>query len=306
MAKIKFDRLKDIAAIVAPASPFKDEKGFRDISLSMKELRGAISLFEKFSIKCKYDDKIFSGDNLEYFAATREERLRQFKEALEDPSVKIISALRGGYGSSEIVFDCLDLKPCGPKILIGFSDITVLHFLFNKHYGFPSIHGIVNEKYKYMTAKIVSILAGNKAQFTLKPLNGKAKEDVNIEGITTGGNLTLICNMIGTRLSPDNENKIIVIEDVAVRGYQVHRQLLHMYNAGLFKNAAALILGDFAQSDVFLEDTLNVFAENYLDRLPVFQTLNIGHCDENYPFALNALGIIKNKKLFIESPFESV
>ena len=123
---IKFDRKTDKIAFIAPASACDS------IDKSQKRLLDIIKFYNKNGFNCIYDESIFIESELGYFAAPREERLIQLKNAILDPEVKIIAAFRGGYGSTEIVFDCMDIIPTTPKTLIGFSDITAIHFLFNQ------------------------------------------------------------------------------------------------------------------------------------------------------------------------------
>ncbi|MFK7973406.1 MAG: LD-carboxypeptidase [Rickettsiaceae bacterium] len=304
---IEFNKQQDIISIIAPASACKDESGKRDLTASYANLNLILSLFKQEGFNCQYDNQIFSGQTLEYFSATKSERLRQLKQAIEDPKVKIISTLRGGYGCSEIVFDCLPIKPSTPKILIGFSDITALHFLFNQHYNLPSIHGLVNQTYQHMLPNIISLLSGNTNSFQLFPVNYQSNHLQNtISGIVTGGNLSIICNMIGTKLHPDTKNKILIIEDVNEAGYKIHRNLLHMYNAGLFKNAEAVIFADFIKSDQFLDTSISHFIDNYLHSIPTFTVSNIGHGNINYPFILGARGVISNTELVIDNHLKLV
>jgi len=303
---LTIDRKKDKVAIIAPSSACRDEAGNFDLGLSRARLEIALSLFEERGFSCKYDQEIFAKGSLEYFSTYKEERLRQLVEAIEDPKVKIISQFRGGYGAGEIVFDCLKVKPSVPKILIGYSDATVLHFLFNQHYGLPSIHGVVSENHKHMIGNVVSVLEGKSAEFALEAKNELAQASSNISGQVTGGNLTLICNMIGTKLHPDTANKIIFIEDVNERGYQVHRHLLHMSNAGLFEQVKAVIFADFTLSDKHLDASTRHFISNYLQSVPVFKTEGIGHGTMNYPLALGAKGHINNLIFSVESPFKLV
>lgn len=300
---IKFNRKKDKVAIIAPSSAIKDAENNFDLETSKKGLELAISLFKEHGLECVHDEKIFAGGSLAYFAATREERFRQFKDALEDPLIKIISIFRGGYGAGEIVFDLMNIKPSTPKIFIGFSDATAIHYLFNQHYKFASIHGAVGKHNQDMISHMISCLSGNEVSLTLNPLNQKALQEKKFNAVITGGNLTLICNMIGTRLAPVNEGKIVIIEEVNEAGYRVHRNLLHMKNAGLFDAARAVVFGDFTASDNHLEASIEHFSNNYLKHLPVYRTVGVGHNSINYPFALGASAMINSDILEIESPF---
>ncbi|PCJ29063.1 MAG: LD-carboxypeptidase [Rickettsiales bacterium] len=317
---IKFDREKDKVAIIAPASGANDDDGVLDVEKSMEKLGVAMNLFQNAGFRCEYDDKIFAGDSLGYFAAPRAERLRQLKNALEDPEVKIISAFRGGYGCSEIVFDCLDVNPSGAKILIGFSDITVLHFLFNQHYNFPSIHTLVNDSYKHMFGDVLSVLSGGDITLDLTPLNDAATSatDALVPSTTTaisapaisaemlGGNMTLICSLLGTKLHPNISGKILFIEDVNEKGYRIHRSLMHMHNAGLFKEAAAVIFGDFTKADKHAEATLRVFSAEYLGGIAAYKTTGIGHGRVSHPITIGGSGKIEGNQLVVSSSFELI
>ena len=301
---IKFNRNADKVVIIAPAFACKDSEGNIDKKKSLLRLKSTIDLFETNGFYCSYNKKIFMGDILGYFAAPKEERQRQLIDAIRDPAVKIISAFRGGYGCSEIVFDCLDFKPSSPKILIGFSDITVLHFLFAQHYNFPSIHGIVSPDCAEMMPHLMSVLSGQDVSFNLHSINVSSND--NISGETIGGNLTLICNMIGTKLHPNLKDKILFIEDISEKGYQVHRHLLHMKNAGLFESVKAVIFADFTESDAHIDQTIKTFSSVYLSNIPVYRTTGIGHSKINYPLAIGGRSKITGNKLVVSSPFELI
>ena len=97
----------------------------------------------------------------------------------------------------------MDIIPTTPKTLIGFSDITALHFLFNQKYKLPSIHGAMGIDHKSMIEEIIQVLDGKEMNFNLVDVNKLAKSCDNLSGEVMGGNLSLICNMIGTELHPD-------------------------------------------------------------------------------------------------------
>lgn len=299
---IEFDKKQDRLAIIAPASGCKDEHGRMDKEKSFERLQATISFFEDYNFQCTYDKQILSGDKLEYFASSKAERIKQLKDAIEDPQVKIIFAFRGGYGCADIVFDCMDIVPSGPKILIGFSDITVLHLL-SQHYKFSSIHAVMDTQKKQMLEELISVLDGGDVEIKLQSLT---KVKSMIVGEMVGGNLTVLCSMIGTKLSPVTKDKILFIEDVGERGYQIHRHLLHMYRAGLFDEVKAIVFGEFTNSDQDLEPTITSFVEEYLSDIPVYRSNEIGHGDINKPITIGAQGKIIDDCLTIISPFKLI
>ncbi|MCC8417869.1 MAG: LD-carboxypeptidase [Rickettsia endosymbiont of Bryobia graminum] len=199
-------------------------------------------------------------------------RYKAFLKALTDPEVKIIWAFRGGYGCDEFVFDCLNTKPVGTKILIGFSDITSLHLLFNQNYNLPTIHGAVLSTLPCREENIRSIfeiLSGRDLKVKLIPIVSVVNK--KITGETIGRNLTIITSMIGTKLHPDTKDKILIIEDTGEQGYKVHRYLMHMKNAKLLDNVAAIIFGDFVKSDNNLEATILYFCQNHIPYIPTYR-----------------------------------
>ena len=74
------------------------------------------------------------------YAGATHQRLKDFQAAMDDEEIKAILCSRGGYGAVHLL-DKLDFTRFRnhPKWLIGFSDITALHNLF-QYNGFASLH----------------------------------------------------------------------------------------------------------------------------------------------------------------------
>jgi muramoyltetrapeptide carboxypeptidase LdcA involved in peptidoglycan recycling len=303
---IKFDRKTDKIAFIAPASGANDKSGQIDLNKSYKRLEETIALYENHGFNCVYDEQIFSKSKLGYFSSPKLERLRQLQNALLNPDVKIIAAFRGGYGCTEIVFDCMGIVPTTPKVLIGFSDVTALHFLFNQKYKLPTIHGAMGIDHKPMIEEVINVLGGKETSFNLAPINKKAELDQEISGEIIGGNLTIVINMIGTELHPKFNDRIVFIEDVGEKGYHVHRYLMHMKNSRLFEGIKAIIFADFTNSDEHLEESIAAFSKEYLKEIPAFTTSGIGHGKINSPVVIGGKSQISDLKLKITSPFQTV
>ena len=80
---------------------------------------------------------------LDYLAGTDEDRARDLQEAWCDPSVDAVLCARGGYGAQRMV-DLLDwdaMRAAGPKVFVGYSDITALHEAFALAAGLSTLHG---------------------------------------------------------------------------------------------------------------------------------------------------------------------
>ena len=231
-------------------------------------------------------------------------------EFLHGP-VSILWCYQGGYGSPRII-KYLTQKPIKPTMVVGYSDITALHLFFSQNWGWKTLHGpMASELLKSPEEKdpknfklLADILSGKISKWSiehLKPLNAAARRSSSISGRLTGGNATLLERSLGTCWEIQGKDKIIFIEDVGCKGYQIDRSLDHLKEAGVFKNAKAILLGDFeAQSgDEFVQFALERFANEL--SIPVFQTNQFGHGFHNVPIMYNAQGHIHNGRLDIDS-----
>lgn len=281
--------------IIAPSSGVKDGNAMAHQFADLLTAQG-------FKVKPPKD---LFGDNKHYYANTVEKRLEQLRSALLDPEVDIIWSFRGGYGSAEIAVQCLDIKPSHNKILMGASDITFLHGLFNYIYKMPSIHcpvgtSLLGKQAKHMD-DIIDVLSGKEIKIQLSAMTLAAK-DFSCKSSVTGGNLTLVTTMIGTKIHPETRGKILLLEDVGEKGYRVMRMLNHLKQAGLFEKVDAIVLGDFTNSDEHLDFTFEDFCA-YNNHIPIFRCEGVGHGDTNIPVVLGYDAEIKNGWLNISSPY---
>jgi muramoyltetrapeptide carboxypeptidase LdcA involved in peptidoglycan recycling len=78
-------------------------------------------------------------DELKYLAGTDANRLADLNHAIRDPGIRAIVATRGGKGAYRIA-DGLDFAALAadPKLLIGFSEITILHLAIWKNFFLAS------------------------------------------------------------------------------------------------------------------------------------------------------------------------
>ena len=121
------------------------------------------------------------------YAGTISQRLKDLQDAMDDPKVKAILSSRGGYGAVHLI-DKIDFTAFReyPKWLLGFSDITALHNLFQKN-GYASLHSLmarhlaVEPEDDPCTNYLKDILFGNLPSYTCE------KHKLNKQGSTRGG-----------------------------------------------------------------------------------------------------------------------
>ncbi len=226
-------------------------------------------------------------------------RTEHLTEALQNPDIDAIWAFKGGYGSAKIIPALQKMQPPPkPKPLIGFSDVTSLHLYFNQHWHWPTIHApvlwqLVRNKVSddSINAVFDYLNTGNLPRHPLTPLNKTAQNTATITATITGGNLKLLQCSIGTAWQLEAAGKILCIEDVDEKPYQIDRMLLHLQQSGRLASAHAIIFGTFhdAETSQHSEEVtaiLQHFADN--SAVPVFIAASFGHGRKNLPIRLGS------------------
>jgi len=295
--RINFDPKSEYCGIIAPSSRLHSDDDFESLAAICHEV------MDTYSIKIKFDPEVLHDTSYLFYAAPLEKRTQSLMDFLEDDEVKLIWCWRGGYGASEVAHELLrnDFALSSPKILIGYSDITSLHILFNQKFGIPSIHGEVFNQILRKPEKItliLDLLKGKSSSFSLTPLNKLAISPIN--GIVTGGNLKVITTIIGTKLHPNFDNTILMLEEINEAPYSVMRSLRQMEYAGLLDKVKAIVFGDIISDAEHMKDVLNAFSKEA--KVPVFKTDGFGHGDINKPFCMGVTGTISTKDYILEIP----
>ena len=211
----------------------------------------------------------------------------------KDQSVKGIFVIRGGYGAQRLL-DMIDYEIIknNPKIFIGYSDVTILHNVFNQKCSLITYHGPMpsTELYKnfdeYTKKFYFKNIFSNEPLGIIENPNGIEMKTVvsgKTEGILTGGNLSLITSSLGTPYEIDTKNKILFLEEVGEEIYKIDRMLLQLKQCNKFKDANGIILGTFTEcgcSNNKNKLTLEEVIEELIvpENKPTISNLICGHC----------------------------
>jgi muramoyltetrapeptide carboxypeptidase len=228
-------------SIFAPASP----ANVSPTNAGVKELQRMGFLVDRA------DDKSFEG----YFAGSAAERRKELVERLANDEVDGLVALRGGYGSNYLLDDRLAGDLVAPKTLIGFSDITSLQIFLWQYLGWVSFYGpMIAAGFDagagvaggYDAASFWSAVGNTDGLWRL-PLHSDVLKPGKAEGRILGGAMTLVEATIGTPWELDTRGAILLLEDRAMKPYQVDRVLMHLKQAGKFDGVCGIVLGDFPE-----------------------------------------------------------
>lgn len=229
------------------------------------------------------------------YAGTLEERLGDFRWALENPQVKCILCNRGGYGVIHFVGHMsLDELKANPKWLVGFSDITTLHSMYSCA-GIRSIHGSMCSFIAKSGGKdpgstlIRDVLTGTMPRYELPahPLNipGKAK------GKLVGGNICTFAPLLGT--SADSlasaQDLVLFIEEVGETFHNIDRLFNMLVLHGVMDRCRGIILGEFTDCKADLEyESAEALIRSYIRDIPLCCGFPAGHGEQNLPLIMGA------------------
>lgn len=256
--------------IVAPASPRLE-----------CDKEGILNGFKNLGVEASFGTHTFDFER--FMAGSDAHRAQDLMEAFLDPSVDMIVALRGGYGSGRLL-DLLDMDVIrqNPKPLFGFSDITALQLGLLAKADLISFSGLIASYF----------LRENAAQIGVAFQQICAHEALRFEGLKTrvsgkasgrliGGNLSVLAGLIGTPYLPDLSDAILVLEEVSEEPYKIDRLLTQLKQTGIFNQIAGVVLGDFYKClardplDGTVEDVLKEHFD-VLDK-PVVSGLKYSH-----------------------------
>jgi muramoyltetrapeptide carboxypeptidase len=231
-------------AIVSPASPF-DRAEF---DAGLAELRA-------LGYEPVHDERVFAREPM--VSGPARLRAEAFLDALRDPSVDAILAVRGGYGSVEILpfLDAHELRE-SRKIICGYSDITSLLVYAVCQAGLVAFHGpMIDRRLSrgeagYHRASFAAALTKPAPMGRLDAPGLSVLKEGSAEGLLIGGTLTQIAAGLGTPYAMRLEQpSILFLEDVAERPYKIRRMLTQLKLAGVLDRVSGIVIGMMAGCD---------------------------------------------------------
>ena len=124
--------------------------------ISFNELQSAIECIKSWGLDLVLGEHLFNSHN--QFSASDDERTKDLQSMLNNPEIKAILCVRGGYGTVRII-DNIDFSQFqkNPKWLAGFSDITVLHSHIHK-LNVATLHSTMPISFSNNTSESICLL----------------------------------------------------------------------------------------------------------------------------------------------------
>ena len=265
----------DTVAIVATARKHIDD-----------DLKLAKEFLENWGLKVVVGSSIGLDQN--QLAGTDEDRAKDFQQQLDNPNVKAIWCVRGGYGTVRMV-DLIDFTKfkAHPKWVIGFSDVTVLHSHIH-NLGIQSIHGMMPVNIPRATPEakesLRKALFGERLSYSL-PFDsvnklGKAKGEV------VGGNLSILYSLFGSDSAINCSDKILFLEDLDEYFYHIDRMMMNLKRNGCLESLKGIVVGSMTKmkdNDIpWGKDALQIIQEvTQTYNIPVAYHFPAGHIPDN-------------------------
>ncbi|MFC7815833.1 MULTISPECIES: S66 peptidase family protein [unclassified Streptomyces] len=261
-------------AVVAPSGPVPEER-----------LQAGLDVLRGWDLDPVVAPHVLDRHpSFDYLAGTDADRAADLQSAWCDPSVDAVLCARGGYGVQRMA-DLLDweaMRAAGPKVFVGFSDITALHEAFATRLGLVTLHGPM--------AAGIDFLKNARAQEHLKATlfapdtvrviasDGTPMVPGRARGVTLGGCLALLAAEIGTpHARTSAHGGLLCLEDVGEETYRLDRYLTQLLRAGLLDGVAGVLLGSWQECEP--REKLRPMLADRLGGLgvPVVEDFGFGH-----------------------------
>ena len=278
--------------IYSPSSAVRDKAAFRRGVARLKALGHEVEIDEA----ALSSHMRFAGDDATRLAAIG-------RAAASGADVALIS--RGGYGLTRIVGE-LPYRKIAKAIergtqFVGLSDFTALQMALLAKTGAITWGGpALGEDFgaeapdDIMEACFDDLLVGHGEGAgwrlpiadtkVLKRKDSATEPALRLRGATLwGGNLNVICALVGTPNLPPIEGGILFLEDANEHPYRIERQLTQLINAGIVGRQKAVLLGSFNRFKLVPGYDRGFNLQTVVDwmrtrtKTPVFTGLPFGH-----------------------------
>jgi muramoyltetrapeptide carboxypeptidase len=217
--------------------------------------------------------------------------------------VNVALAARGGYGMTRLL-DRIDWALIAQSVSkgtqwVGQSDLTALQLGLLAHakgcgptwagplaaddFGRTSEQGGVDDITEACFVEAMrEELEAIGFRETSAPRGATPHDGLEAEGLLWGGNLSMVCSMLGTPHWPRIKGGILFLEEVGEHPYRVERMLLQLHQAGVLDAQRAVLIGQVSRFKAVPHDrgyTLKtaLAAVQARTRTPILQGLPHGH-----------------------------
>jgi muramoyltetrapeptide carboxypeptidase len=231
-------------AVVAPASAF-----------ARAEFDQGIEEIRRLGFEPVYDEYVF--DKQRYLSGSPETRARAIETAWRDPSIGGLIAVRGGYGSAQVLplLDPADARRAR-KPFVGYSDLTAMLTFLTIGCDCVAFHGpmlagrLSLGEAGYDRASLLAALGRREPMGELQAAGVETLRPGEAAGVLLGGTLTQLLASLATPFAfAPPAGHVLFLDEVGERPYRLDRMVTQLRQSGLLGRAAAVVIGELPQCD---------------------------------------------------------
>ncbi|WP_417898759.1 LD-carboxypeptidase [Bacillus haimaensis] len=265
----------DTIGLVTPGSP-----------LDATIINTRIQYLRDMGFNIAFGANLYSYDGI--VAAPAEERAEDVMSMFRNKSVKMILPARGGTGVQTILpFLDFDVIRANPKIISGYSDITILLNCLFQFSDIVTFHSLMlidfrNETPAYNFNQFFEATSTfTSPRIIRNPPDMPLMSVVpgNVTGPIIGGNMTSLVGTLGTPFEIDTKGKILFLEETHSPTNMIYRYLAQLSMAGKFNDCLGIIMGQCTECPVSYNTTYADLISQILVPLgkPLMVNLATGH-----------------------------
>ncbi|MFT3801219.1 MAG: LD-carboxypeptidase [Burkholderiaceae bacterium] len=184
------------------------------------------------------------------FAGSDAQRAGAFARAAAAPE-PIVLISRGGYGLTRLLpsLDFAALAAAG-KHWVGLSDFTAFHLAMLARAGAVTWAGPAlladfgAETFEAVDETTLGTFDdAMNGRLELLGFRYQGPSGVDVSGTLWGGNLSIVCTLLGTPYFPQVDGGILFLEEVNEHPYRVERMLTQLWLSGVLARQKAIVLG---------------------------------------------------------------
>jgi muramoyltetrapeptide carboxypeptidase len=292
--------------LLSPSGALANAAQLKRAAKHLSQLGFEVTIDEAALLK----DQRFAGDDDTRLAALH-------RVAKAAPSIAL--ATRGGYGLTRLL-DRIDWKKIAKSVdkgtrWVGMSDFTALQLGLLAHAKAPSWAGpVAYDDFGRADADggVDDVTEGcfvEAMDGLLEAVGFRTEvgfDGLGVKGTLWGGNLAMVCSLLGTPHFPKIKNGILFLEDVAEQPFRVERMLMQLKMAGVLDAQKALVLGEFSlwrktEADRGYELKHTIAKLRSLTKTPILTGLPFGHVPTKVclPVGQKAELLVQGREAFI-------
>ncbi|NLP51866.1 LD-carboxypeptidase [Bacillus sp. RO1] len=221
-------------------------------------------------------------------SAPPDKRAEDLMDMFKNPNVKMILATRGGTGVQQILpYLNFDVIKENPKLISGYSDITVLLNCLNQFSDLITFHSLMLIDFRAETPSYnfnqffaaTSTFVSPRAIMNPPEVVRMGINPGNVTGPIVGGNITSIVNTLGTPYEIDTKDKILFLEDTHTPANMILRYFTQLSMAGKFRDCLGIIMGECTNCPVAYNTSYADLINSVLvpTRKPLIMNFATGH-----------------------------